>query len=141
MNLIRRNINGYTPTTVEQFFDRFFNESLNNDYGSFTPGVDIAETEKGFEIELAVPGFNKKDFNIELNDGLLTVSGERKMKDEQNGKNFYALQTAYGTFKKSFQLPDHVKGDAIEASYVDGMLNLVIPKDETKKLVNKISVK
>lgn len=63
------------------------------------------------------------------------------MKEEQKEKNFYAIQTAYGTFKKSFQLPDHVKGDAIEASYTDGMLTLTIPKDETKKLVNKISVR
>lgn len=104
MNLIRRNINGYTPTTVEQFFDRFFNESLNNDYGSFTPVWTLQKQKRALKLNWPFLG-SIKDFNIELNDGLLTVSGERKMKDEQNGKNFYALQTAYGTFKSPFSCP------------------------------------
>ena len=101
----------------------------------------IAETEKAFEIEVAVPGFDKKDFNIDLNDGLLTISGERKFEKKQSEKNFYSIQTEYGTFKKSFQLPDNIQSDKIEATYENGILSLIIPKDETKKLASKISVK
>lgn len=141
MNLIKRNSDWYVPNTMDKFFDRFFNESLENSATSFNPRTDIAETEKAFEIEVAVPGFNKKDFNIDLNDGLLTISGERKFEKKQSEKNFYSIQTEYGSFKKSFQLPENIQSDKIEASYENGILSLIIPKDESKKLTSKISVK
>ena len=141
MNLIKRNSDWYVPNTMDKFFDRFFNESLENSATTFNPRTDIAETEKAFEIEVAVPGFNKKDFNIDLNDGLLTISGERKFEKKQTEKNFYSIQTEYGSFKKSFQLPENIQSEKIEASYENGILSLIIPKDETKKLTSKISVK
>ncbi|HEY9116215.1 MAG TPA: Hsp20/alpha crystallin family protein [Roseivirga sp.] len=141
MNLIKRNSDWYVPNTMDKFFDRFFNESLENSATTFNPRTDIAETEMAFEIEVAVPGFNKKDFNIDLNDGLLTISGERKFEKKQTEKNFYSIQTEYGSFKKSFQLPENIQSEKIEASYENGILSLIIPKDETKKLTSKISVK
>lgn len=141
MNLIRRNSDWFAPNTMDSFIDRFFNENLENGNASFNPRTDIAETEKAFEIEVAVPGFDKKDFNIDLNDGLLTISGERKFKKEKNEKNFYSIQTEYGSFKKSFQLPDNIMSEKIEAAYENGILSLTIPKDDTKKLVSKINVK
>ncbi|WP_306110181.1 Hsp20/alpha crystallin family protein [Roseivirga thermotolerans] len=141
MNLVRRNSDWFVPSTMDKFFDRFFNESFDNVATTFNPRTDIAETDKAFEIEVAVPGFDKKDFNIDLNDGLLTISGERKFEKKQSEKNFYSIQTEYGTFKKSFQLPDNIQSDKIEATYENGILSLIIPKDETKKLASKISVK
>ncbi|NVJ46320.1 MAG: Hsp20/alpha crystallin family protein [Cytophagia bacterium] len=141
MNMIKRNSDWYVPNTVDRFFDKFFNESLENEATTFNPRTDIAETANSFEIEVAVPGFNKKDFSIDLNEGLLTISGERKFEKEKTEKNFYSIQTEYGSFKKSFQLPDNVVSDKIEASYENGILSLVIPKDETKKIVSKITVK
>lgn len=141
MNMIKRNPDWFVPNTMDKFFDRFFNESNGNGATTFNPRTDIAETEKAFEIEVAVPGFNKKDFSIDLKDGLLTISGERKFEKEKSEKNFYSIQTEYGSFKKSFQLPDNVLGDKIEASYENGILSLMIPKDDSKKLVSKISVK
>lgn len=141
MNLIRRNSDWFAPNTMDSFIDRFFNENLENGKTSFNPRTDIAETEKAFEIEVAVPGFNKKDFSIDLNDGLLTISGERKFEKEKNEKNFYSIQTEYGSFKKSFQLPDNIMSEKIEATYENGILSLTIPKDDTKKLVSKINVK
>jgi len=141
MNMIKRTPSMFVPNTMDKFFDKFFNEGLENGANTFNPRTDIAETEKSFEIEVAVPGFNKKDFNIDLNDGLLTISGERKFEKEKSEKNFYSIQTEYGSFKKSFQLPDNIVSDKIEASYENGILSLVIPKDETKKLVSKITVK
>jgi len=141
MNLIKRNPDWFVPNTMDKFFDKFFNESLENGASTFNPRTDIAETEKAFEIEVAVPGFNKKDFNIGLNEGLLTISGERKFEKEKTEKNFYSIQTEYGSFKKSFQLPDNILSEKIEASYENGILSLIIPKDDSKKLVSKISVK
>lgn len=141
MNMIKRNPDWFVPNTVDRFFDKFFNESLENSATTFNPRTDIAETEKSFEIDVAVPGFNKKDFNIDLNEGLLTISGERKFEKEKTEKNFYSIQTEYGSFKKSFQLPDNIVSDKIEANYENGILSLVIPKDDTKKIVSKITVK
>lgn len=141
MNMIKRNSDWYVPNTMDKFFDRFLNESLENKGTTFNPRTDIAETDKQFEIQLAVPGFDKKDFNVELNEGLLTISGERKFEKKEKDKNFYSIQTEYGSFKKSFQLPESIQSDKIEASYENGILSLFIPKDETKKLTSKISVK
>ncbi|NVJ48352.1 MAG: Hsp20/alpha crystallin family protein, partial [Cytophagia bacterium] len=82
MNMIKRNSDWYVPNTVDRFFDKFFNGSLENEATMFNPRTDIAETANSFEIEVAVPGFNKKDFSIDLNEGLLTISGERKFEKE-----------------------------------------------------------
>ncbi|MFY0594017.1 Hsp20/alpha crystallin family protein [Roseivirga sp.] len=141
MNLVRRNSDWASPVTIDRFFDRFFNESTDQTEASFTPSVDIAESSKAFEIQLAVPGLDKKDISIDLRDGLLTISGERKFVKEDKDRNFYAVQTQYGTFKKSFQLPDSVEEAKIEATYNNGILNVVVPKDESKKIVSKITVK
>lgn len=141
MNIVKRNSDWLVPSTIDGLFDRFFNDSPENRAGTFNPRVDIAETEKAFELEVAVPGFSKKDFAVDLKDGLLTISGERKFENKDEGKNFYAIQTQFGTFKKTFQLPDSVIEDKIEASYKNGILALSIPKDETKKLTSKITVK
>lgn len=141
MSIVKRNSDWFVPSTIDGFFDRFLNDSLDNNSNTFAPRVDVAETEKGFEIGLAVPGFNKKDFNIELKNGLLTIRGERKFEEKKEEKNFHSIQTQYGTFRKSFQLPDSVIEKSIEASYEYGILNVFIPKDVTKKLESKITVK
>jgi len=141
MNMISRNSDWLSPNTMDKFFDNFFNGNVKTEGSTFNPRTDIAETDKAFEIEVAVPGFNKKDFNIDLNDGLLKISGERKFEKEKNEKNFYSIQTEYGSFEKSFQLPDNIMSEKIEAAYENGILSLTIPKDDTKKLVSKINVK
>ncbi len=141
MNTVRKNSDWLMPATIDRFVDRFFNESFDQSKSAFTPRADVAETDSAFEIQVAVPGLNKKDISIDLKDGYLTISGERKFEKEDQSKNFYSVQTQYGTFKKAFQLPDSVVEEKIEASYKNGILNVLIPKDETKKLVSKITVK
>ena len=141
MNLVRKNTDWFVPATVDRFVDHFFNGALPESNTIFTPNVDIAETDKSFEIQVAVPGFNKKDFNIDLNDGILTIAGERKLEQESKTKNFHTIQTQYGTFKKSFQLPDSVVQGKTEATYENGILTVLIPKNESKKLVSRVTVK
>lgn len=141
MNLIRYNANDFVPTSFSNMIDRFFNESLARTGGStFVPKVDFMETEKAFELHVAAPGLNKEDFKIDLNDNVLTVSGERKFKDEKNEKNFYSLETSYGSFSRSFSLPDNVDSKKITAAYNNGILELTIPKDEKKVLKTTIQV-
>ena len=136
-------LNDFVPTSFSHLIDRFFNESVSRSGGSaysFVPKVDIIENEKAFEIQLAVPGMNKEDFKIDLNENLLTVSGERKFRKESDGKHFRSIETQYGAFGRTFVLPENVEGEKIEASYSDGILTLVVPKDEKKLLKTTIKV-
>lgn len=135
----------YNPKNFGAFdglLDRFFQNEfeLNDLPKSFRPQVDIAETEKAFEIEVSVPGINKEDFKIDFNEGKLTISGERKQSEEKDGKNYHTRETRYGSFARSFQLPDSVDEAKIKASYDNGILSLHIPKDEKKTLSRTIKV-
>ena len=144
MSLIRYNtLNDFVPTNFSNLIDRFFNESLSRSGGaaySFVPRVDVVENDNAFEIHVAVPGMNKEDFKLDLNDNFLTVSGERKFKKEQKDKNFHAVETQYGTFSRSFSLPENVNAAGINAKYVNGILEITIPKDEKKILKKTITV-
>ena len=145
MSIVRYNsvLNDFTPTSFSDLVDRFFNESNGRSGGSaysFIPKVDIIENEKAFEIHVAVPGMNKEDFKIDLKDNRLTVSGERKYTKEKNEKHFSSFETQYGTFRRAFALPENVDGEKIEARYSNGILELVVPKDEKKLLKTSIKV-
>ncbi|MFT4739214.1 MAG: HSP20 family protein [Paraglaciecola sp.] len=143
MTLIRYNPNKFQPTTFNGFIDRFFNEEMvsGKSERTFSPQVDIAETENSFEIYLALPGFKKEDIHIDINADQLTVSGERKIKDEKQEKNFKSVETHYGTFSRSFYLPDNIDADKIDASYTDGILEVLVPKDEKKENKRLVNIK
>jgi HSP20 family protein len=141
MSIIRYNANEFVPTSFSTLIDRFFNESIARTGGSnFLPKVDVAETDKAYEIHVAVPGMKKEDFTIELNDNFLTISGERKLTNEKKEKNFHSIETQYGAFSRSFNLPENVDATKINAAYTNGILELVIPKDEKKVLKHTIKV-
>jgi HSP20 family protein len=145
MSLIRYNsaLNDFVPTSFSNLIDRFFNESVARTGGSaysFVPRVDVVETEKAYEIHVAVPGMNKEDFNIDLKDNYLTISGERKFQNENKEKNLYSIETQYGTFSRSFSLPENVDASKISAAYVNGILEVTVPKDEKKALKTSIKV-
>lgn len=145
MSIVRYNtsLNDFVPTTFSNMIDRFFNESLSRSGGaaySFVPKVDVVENEKAFEIHVAVPGMNKEEFKIDLNDNFLTVSGERKFSREKNENNYRTVETQYGTFSRSFSLPDNVDASAISAKYNNGILEVLVPKDEKKTLKTSIKV-
>lgn len=142
MGLIKYNQNDYTPTSFRSFVDRFFNDDfLGGSVPSFRPRVDIAETDKEYEIQLHVPGMKKDAFSIDVDKDQLTVSGERKFENEKNEKNFHSLESYYGSFSRSFYLPDVVNHEKINASYVDGILTISLPKDEKKIVKKQIAVK
>jgi len=146
MSIVRYNsaLNDYVPTSFSNLIDRFFNESVTRSggsvYGAFVPKVDVIENEKDYEIHVAVPGVNKEDFKIDLNDNYLTISGERKLNKEKNEKNFHSIETQYGTFTRSFSLPENVDVNNIKAKYENGILEVTIPKDEKKVLKASIKV-
>mgnify|MGYP006194520181 FL=1 len=142
MKLIRYNqLDPQVPASFSGMLDRFFSESMSAALKQFTPSVDITEDEKSYSIHLAIPGAKKTDFKISLMDGKLTVSGERKMEEKREGKTYHSLETQYGSFIRSFFLPDDVLTDQIEASYENGMLILTLPKREKKVAKATIEVK
>lgn len=142
MKLVRYNqLEPQIPSTFSGMLDRFFNESIGASIKQFSPAVDIAEDEKSYEIHVAVPGMKKSDFKIDLQDGKLTLSGERKMEEKKEGKNFHSLETQYGAFRRSFFLPDDVLDEQVAASYEEGLLKIVLPKREKKVNKSTIEVK
>lgn len=112
--------------------DEFFNESLNYRKDSFMPSVDISETETEFEVSVALPGMSKDDINVDLDNGRLSISGERKFEQEEEGKDFHRVESKFGSFNSSFQLPDSIDEESIEAKYENGVLNITIAKREEK---------
>lgn len=144
MSIIRYNaLNDFVPTTFSNLVDRFFNESMSRSGGSaysFVPRADVLETEKAFEIHVAAPGMNKEDFKLDLNQNVLTITGERKFTKEQNEKNYHLVETNFGTFSRSFSLPDSVDAGKISARYNNGILEIAVPKDEKKTLKTTIKV-
>ncbi|WP_026967744.1 Hsp20/alpha crystallin family protein [Algoriphagus terrigena] len=142
MKLVRYNhLENQSPATFSAVLDRLFSDSVNATRKQFSPAVDIAEDEKSYEIQLALPGMKKSDFKIDLVDRKLTISGERKHEEKKEGKNFHSVETQYGSFKRSFFVPDDVIEESVEASYEDGLLSLVLPKKEKKVSKATIEVK
>lgn len=141
MSIIRYNANDFVPTSFSALVDRFFNDSITRAGGStFIPKTDVVETANAYEVHLALPGVNKEDFNIEVNDNYLTISGERKFQNEKKDKNYHAIETHYGSFSRSFTLPENIDASKINAKYNNGILEVTIPKDEKKALKQTIKV-
>ena len=121
------------PTNFKNFVEKFFNDEFGcNTHSSFSPQVDIAETGKEFEIQMHVPGIKKEDIKIDLNHNNVVISGERKIEEKKEEKNFHSIESYYGTFSRSFYLPEIVNKDKIDALYENGILKIVLPKDDKK---------
>lgn len=120
----------YGLNNVSELFDRFFNdeEVASNQYFAIPP-ANILETEKDYRIELAVPGYQKSDFNIELEENLLVISLEKEEKTNKD-EEFVTREFGFGKFKRSFRLSNKVKREDIRATYKNGVLTVNIPKKE-----------
>lgn len=119
--------------------DEFFNDAVNNQRDSFVPSIDISETEDQFLISAELPGMKKEDISINLSNSRLAISGERSLKEEEQGKKFHRVETSYGSFERSFQLPDNVDPESISAAYENGLLNISIEKSE-KEVKKQIEI-
>ncbi len=125
---------------VPSFVDEFFNDSFlprfldwGPSYKSSTlPSVNVEETEKEYRIEVAAPGLEKKDMKISVNDGVLTISSEKKNENEETNDHYIRREFSYSSFSRSFTLPEGTNSDNISASHKNGVLNISIPKEEVK---------
>ena len=112
--------------------DDLFNDAVTVRNNWFTPSIDVSETDKNYEVQVQLPGMNKDDITVNLEDRVLSISGERKFKDEQKEKTYHKVETRYGSFRRSFQLPDNIDPESVNASYQDGVLTITIDKSSEK---------
>ena len=119
-------------------FENFFGEEfLNRELAQFVPAVNLSEEEGKYAVELAAPGFEKNDFKIELNEGILQISGKHQNEKEVKEKKFSRKEFSYGSFQRSFSLPEKINEEGIEARYENGILKVSLPKKEENKKISK----
>ena len=121
------------PTLLDDIYSAWSPTSSTRTIGT-PPAVNIKETDNDFTVEMAVPGMDKKDFQIDLEDSILTISSEDKKENEETKENYTLREYRYKSFKRSFTLPKNVvDSDHIKATYINGELRITIPKREEAK--------
>ena len=106
------------------------------------PAVDVINKEKAYEITAELPGMDESNIDVKFSDGALTIKGEKKDEREEKKKDYYLSERRYGSFQRSFGVPDGVDADKIEAQFKNGVLTVTLPKTaEAQKSEKKISVK
>lgn len=99
----------------------------------WAPSVDISETDTAYLIKGEIPGVKKEDVKVTIQDGMLTIQGERKQEKEEKGKKFHRVECSYGSFERSFRVPDDADENSVKAEFKDGMLNVTLAKSEKAK--------
>jgi HSP20 family protein len=119
----------------------FHNLEEDMDIG-WSPRLDVSETDNGLEIVADLPGMDKKDINVSLEENLLTIKGEKKEEKESKDKHYHTIERRSGSFYRAIRLPVEVEKDKVEAAFKDGVLTLRLPKTkESKKKVAQIEIK
>ena len=132
----------HVPVTARDF-RREFDDLVERFFGSerfdwltsrtFSPAVDISETEHEVVVKAELPGIDQKDLDVSVSGGVLTIKGEKKEEKEEKSENVHRVERSYGIFSRSFSLPCEVKTENVEAKFKDGILSLKLPKSETSK--------
>jgi HSP20 family protein len=146
-SLVNSNSNQNFPT-LSNWLDDIFNRDLipsvftsNFNTGITLPKVNIKETANDFAVEMAVPGLKKSDFQIDIDNQVLSISTETKEDNEHKEENYTRREFGYSSFKRTFTLPESVNADKINASYNEGILSILLPKKEEAKQKPARSIK
>ena len=134
MSLIKFRRKPWKNLMASDFFDEdhlFFNGLLSRDLNE--PALNVKETETHFEVELAAPGYSKKDFEVSIEDGHLNIAAERSSSKKEKEDNYSRHEFSYDAFKKRLGLPESVEEEDIQASYSDGILKFTLSKKEDTK--------
>lgn len=109
--------------------------------GGLSPNVEVAEADGAYEITAELPGLDEKDVEVTVQEGLLTLSGEKKAEREEKKKDYYLSERGYGAFKRTFRIPDDVEGDKIAAAMKKGVMTITMPKSaESKAKARKVAI-
>ena len=133
---------------MNHMFDDFFggfglapSDFWDTDWSAFSPQVDIVDNEKEIKVSVELPGLDEKDIDVSLSRDTLTISGEKQQEKEDKGKNYYRMERSYGSFKRAIPIPCEVKTEAIDATFKNGVLSVVLPKATEGQCRQKIAVK
>ena len=118
---------------VNRLFNTFFEPSTGAVMRRWSPAMDLVETEDQFVLRADLPGLAEEDVNIEVEDRVLTISGERKAEHEGTKEGYHRVERAFGTFSRALTLPEGVDADSISASFDRGVLEVKVPKPEQRK--------
>ncbi|RDV13551.1 Hsp20/alpha crystallin family protein [Pontibacter diazotrophicus] len=144
MSLVKSKNNGLQPMssllTDMLDLDRFFDNDSFFKGIKKAPSANIKEKDNRFEVELAAPGMDKKDFKVEIANNILTVSAERKDEKNEENESYTRKEFNYSSFTRSFELPASVNADAIKAAYNNGILVLTLPKKKEATAGNKKAI-
>src|SRR5664279_3660342 len=128
----------FRPFYMPKFFDDDFFPVLSRSTSS-VPAVNVREDEKNYILDVAIPGIDKKDLKIDVNEDVLTISSESKSESEESKDGYRRKEFSYSAFSRSFYVPENVNREKIEANYKDGILTVALPKQEEEK--NKVTRK
>jgi len=128
--------NSFFPSVLDEFFNEV--PAFRSSAPRWTPKVNVAENDKSYQIELAVPGMEKEDFKIEVKDDVLVISSEKKEEKTEEGKNYSRREFSQCSFSRSFILPDVADSSKIEAAYKNGILDVTIPKKEAEEKLARV---
>ncbi|WP_138429865.1 Hsp20/alpha crystallin family protein [Fodinibius saliphilus] len=121
---------------MDRFFDDLAPFSWNRGNGGkeiWAPNTDMSETDDEYIVKVDLPGISKKDIEVNYKDHRLTIAGERKLAEEEENKNMIRRERYFGTFLRTYTLPDAISEDKIKAKFKDGVLTVLVPKVEVKK--------
>ncbi|MBU0967044.1 MAG: Hsp20/alpha crystallin family protein [Proteobacteria bacterium] len=144
-----RNRKGDVPNVFEEMEDMFermwkgsmFRDLMTETNRDWSPRLDVSETDTAIEVIADLPGMEKKDIDISLDNGVLVIKGERKEEHKETDKHVHRMERRYGSFYRALRLPTEVKSDKIEASFKNGELKITLPKsEEAKKNITRIEV-
>ena len=140
---IKQNRNPLTTlhNEMDDLFDSFF-RGLEKPFAGYKawPAIDVAEDENSIQVRAEVPGCNAEDIDISVYGNTLTISGEKKLKEEKKEKGYYHVESTYGTFRRELTLPTDVDSEKVEATCKDGVLSITMPKAAKAKAI-KVQVK
>jgi len=128
--------------SLQERINRMFDDTIRTlhptdgeelEKGTWAPAVDIYETNDSFVVSADLPGLNKDEIQIDLKDNTLTLKGEKKFEEKVSKDNYIRIERAYGSFVRSFTLPQNVDPEKIKAKYKEGVLEITIPKKEEAK--------
>ena len=125
------------PVDLYQEMDSFLNSFMTKDSDkgekTFTPSINVAESDIQYEVSADLPGVNSEDVNVEVHEGQLLISGERESVHEESDKKFHRVERTFGKFERRIGLPENVSESDISADYQHGVLTIVLPKSEKPK--------
>jgi len=135
MNITRYNPFDFTPFHAFRLFENKMPRTAEQSGGPrpWTPAVDILETENELVLKADLPEVKQENLDIRVEDGTLTLRGERKFEAVENEKGYHRIERSYGSFSRSFTLPDSVQAEGVKAAFKDGVLTVTLPKKELSK--------